>query len=101
MAIVGCQAASYASSSSYSSSGYGSSNYGTKSAPKYMRSEYGSRNNNYENKGNIAASIQSRHSVQYYDVPSTGQAKPTSIEVGANAIPLNILFRSASSSLKV
>lgn len=49
----------------------------------------------------IPAAIQSHHSVQYYDVPSTGYIQPTTIEVGANSVPLNILFRSASSHLNV
>ena len=49
----------------------------------------------------VPASIQSYHRVQYYEVPSTGYPRPTSIEVGANIIPLNLLFRSASSYLNV
>ena len=49
----------------------------------------------------IPAAIQSRHNVQYYDVPSTGMVKPTSIEIGASHIPINFLFRSASSQLNV
>ena len=51
--------------------------------------------------GVIPAAIQSRHNIQYYDVPNSGYIQPTTIEVGANQIPLNILFRSASSSLNV
>lgn len=51
--------------------------------------------------GVIPAAILSRHNVQYYDVPSTGYIQPTTIEVGANHIPLNLLFRSASSNLNV
>ena len=71
-----------------------------------MKSSYGSSSggygkSNYGNSGPISASIRSRHNVQYYDVPSSGYAKPTSIEVKANAAPLNILFRSASSYLNV
>ncbi|KAJ6219560.1 hypothetical protein RDWZM_005372 [Blomia tropicalis] len=49
----------------------------------------------------VPASIQSRHSIKYYDVPSSGYVQPTSIEVGASSIPLNIIFRSASSNLNV
>lgn len=51
--------------------------------------------------GVIPAAIQSRHNVQYYDVPSSGYAKPVTVEVGANSVPLNVLFRSASSALNV
>lgn len=49
----------------------------------------------------IPASVQSRHNVQYMDVPSTGMVKPTSIEIGASHVPINFLFRSASSHLNV
>lgn len=46
-------------------------------------------------------SIQSYHNVKYYSVPSSGYAKPVSIEIGASHIPVNFLFRSASSNLNV
>lgn len=49
----------------------------------------------------IPAAIQSRHNVQFFDVPSTGSVNPTTIEVGANSVPLQILFRSASSNLNI
>ncbi|KAH9406740.1 hypothetical protein TYRP_012999 [Tyrophagus putrescentiae] len=50
----------------------------------------------------IPAAIQSKHQVSYYEVPSTNEpAKPTTIEVGASSVPLNILFRSASSNLNI
>ncbi len=39
--------------------------------------------------------------MEYKEYPSTGYINPTSIEVGASHIPLNILFRSASSNLNV
>ena len=51
--------------------------------------------------GVVPAAIHSRHSVQYYDVPSSGYVQPTTVEVGASSVPLNILFRSASSNLNV
>ncbi|KAH9493677.1 hypothetical protein DERF_014415 [Dermatophagoides farinae] len=51
--------------------------------------------------GVIQAAIQSRHNVQFYDVPSSGMINPTTIEVGAQAIPVNMIFRSASSNLNV
>ena len=49
----------------------------------------------------IPAAIQSHHNIHYYDVPSTGHVHPTTVEVGASSVPLNILFRSASSNLNV
>ncbi|KAH9393290.1 hypothetical protein TYRP_021980 [Tyrophagus putrescentiae] len=49
----------------------------------------------------IPAAIQSRHQIEFRDVPSTGEVSPTTIEVGAGQIPLNILFRSASSNLNI
>ncbi|KAF7489881.1 hypothetical protein SSS_09112 [Sarcoptes scabiei] len=49
----------------------------------------------------IPASIQSKHHIEYIDVPSSGEIKPTTIEVGANSIPLKIIFRSASSLLNI
>ncbi|UXI16327.1 major abundant protein BTP1 [Sarcoptes scabiei] len=51
--------------------------------------------------GVIPAAIQTRQSVQFVDVPSTGFVQPTTIEVGANAVPVNMIFRSASSNLNV
>lgn len=51
--------------------------------------------------GIIPAAIQSRQSVQFIDVPSSGFIQPTTIEVGANSIPVNMIFRSASSALNV
>ena len=49
----------------------------------------------------VSAAIQTRHQVEFRDVPSTGSVEPTTIEVGAGQIPLNILFRSASSNLNI
>lgn len=49
----------------------------------------------------IPIAIKSNHKVDYYDVPSTGYVQPTTIEVGASHIPLNMIFRSASSNLNV
>lgn len=51
--------------------------------------------------GVIPAAIQTRHNIEFREVPSTGSIQPATIEVGASSIPLNILFRSASSSLNV
>ncbi|OTF73050.1 hypothetical protein BLA29_008884, partial [Euroglyphus maynei] len=49
----------------------------------------------------VAAAVQSRHHVQYYDVPTTGHVQPITIDVGANVVPVNMIFRSASSHLNV
>jgi len=49
----------------------------------------------------VQAAIQTRHNVEFRDVPSSGSVAPTIIEVGASSIPMTILFRSASSSLNV
>ena len=51
--------------------------------------------------GAIPAAIRSHHSVRYYEVPSSGYARPTNVVVDANTVPMNILFRSASSALNV
>lgn len=51
--------------------------------------------------GVVPAAIQTRHNIEFRDVPSTGSIQPSTIEVGASSIPLNILFRSASSNLNV
>ncbi len=56
---------------------------------------------NFKIKIPFLAAIQSRHRVEFRDVPSTGETSPTTIEVGAGQIPLNILFRSASSNLNI
>ncbi|KAH9392060.1 hypothetical protein TYRP_022333 [Tyrophagus putrescentiae] len=49
----------------------------------------------------IPAAIQTRHQIEFKDVPSSGNLIPTTIEVGAGQIPLMILFRSASSNLNI
>ena len=49
----------------------------------------------------VQAAIQTKHDIQFRDVPSTGSVAPTTIDVGASSVPLNILFRSASSNLNV
>nr|XP_027202672.1 calphotin-like isoform X2 [Dermatophagoides pteronyssinus] len=49
----------------------------------------------------VSAAIQSRHNIQYYDVPTSRQITPISIDIGANVIPVSMVFRSASSQLSV
>ncbi|XP_027202416.2 uncharacterized protein LOC113796355 [Dermatophagoides pteronyssinus] len=49
----------------------------------------------------VQAAVISNHRVEFRDVPSSGGAAPTTIEVGANAVPVNLLFRSASSNLNI
>ena len=49
----------------------------------------------------VQAAIQTKHQIEFRDVPSSGFVEPTTIEVGASSIPLNILFRSASSNLNI
>lgn len=73
----------YSSGGGYGSGGGGGGSYGGYSG------------------GAIPAAIQTRHNIEYKEVPNTGSIQPATIEVGANAIPLNILFRSASSLLNV
>lgn len=51
--------------------------------------------------GPIQGAIQSRQSVQVYDVPSSGPVAPINIDIGANTIPVNMMFRSRSSALNV
>lgn len=47
------------------------------------------------------ASIQSKHRVSHYDVPSSGHVSPTTVDVPANVLPVNFIFRSASSLINV
>lgn len=95
--VIGCRAGGgygYGSGSGMSSrkSSSSSSSYGGSSSPSYTKSSGGP----------IVVSVQSKHNVQYYDVPSTGNyAAPTDIEVSASAAPINLLFRSASSYINV
>ena len=49
----------------------------------------------------IQAAVQSKHEIQFRDYPTTGNIVPTIVEVGAISVPLHILFKSASSSLKI
>lgn len=49
----------------------------------------------------IPAAIHTVHNIEFRDVPSTGSFNPATIEVGAQSIPLMILFRSSSSTLNI
>lgn len=49
----------------------------------------------------VPAAIQSAHSIATYDVPSTGLVQPVTIDVPASVLPVNMVFRSASSALNV
>lgn len=49
----------------------------------------------------IPIAIQTRHNIEYRKVPSTGSIQTATVEVGANSIPINVIFRSASSLLNV
>ena len=49
----------------------------------------------------VPAAVISHHNVQHYDVPSTGYIHPTTIDVPANYLPVNFIFRSASSHINV
>lgn len=49
----------------------------------------------------MLAAIQSRHEIQFRDVPTTSDIKPATVEVGAGQLPLTILFKSASSNLNI
>ncbi|KAH9413177.1 hypothetical protein DERP_006863 [Dermatophagoides pteronyssinus] len=52
--------------------------------------------------GPITAAVQTKHSVQYIDVPNNSPPiMPQTILVEANRIPLNIFFQSRSSNLNV
>ncbi|KAH7644220.1 dfp2-like protein 12 [Dermatophagoides farinae] len=51
--------------------------------------------------GIIPIAIQTKHNIEYKDVPSSGSIQTATVEVGARSIPINIIFRSASSSLNV
>ena len=49
----------------------------------------------------VPAAMISNHHVKHYDVPSSGYIHPTSIDVPPNYIPVNFVFRSASSQVNV
>lgn len=110
----------YSSSSAALSSGLGSSSYGSGlsgpsaglgslSGRRLSSSGLGglgsslSGNNFASNAGpvQVQAAIQTRHQVQYLDVPIVSDINPTTIEVGASPLPVTILFRSSSSRLNV
>lgn len=95
--------ATFITFSSTASVNYGNSNrvgmnsYGSMT----MSNSYGSGSSKQSEGQVIPAAIQTRHEIQFRDVPSMGTVNPTTIEVGANTIPLNIVFRSASSNLNI
>ena len=49
----------------------------------------------------IPAAIQTIHNIEFRDVPVTRDIKTTTIEVAPTLIPLNIIFKSSSSTLNV
>ena len=49
----------------------------------------------------VPAAVLSNHIVKHYDVPSSGSIMPTTIDVPANVLPVNFVFRSASSAINV
>ena len=49
----------------------------------------------------VPAAVISHHDIKHYDVPSTGHIYPTTIDVPANVLPVNFIFRSASSMINV
>ena len=51
----------------------------------------------------VQAAVISKHQVSYIDVPSTPaqELKPTTIEVKANPVPINIILKSSSSKLNI
>ena len=49
----------------------------------------------------VPAAIISQHNVKHYDVPSTSYIKPTDILVPPNVLPVNFIFGSASSMIKI
>ncbi|KAH7644000.1 dfp2-like protein 11 [Dermatophagoides farinae] len=76
-----------------------SSLYGTKGSAGGIGSNYQQQQ---QSQGPVSAAIQSKHSVQYIDVPyESTPIAPQTILVEANRIPLNIFFQSRSSNLNV
>ncbi|OTF81866.1 DFP2-like protein, partial [Euroglyphus maynei] len=49
----------------------------------------------------VPAAVISNHQIRQFDVPSSGFINPTTIDVPANFIPVNFIFRSASSMVNV
>ena len=83
----------YALSGGYGGGAYGGGAYG---GGAYGGGGYGSYGGHAVN-----LAVKSHHNVQYYDVPSHGYVHPVNIEVGAQAIPVNMIFHSQSSHLNV
>lgn len=100
--MVAVSAGGYGGGSSYGSGGlsgsYGGGNQGYSSGSQ----GYGQSAGGYGGGGVVSAAVQSRRSVQYYDVPSSQQAAaPLAIEVNSQASPLTFLFKSQSSPIQI
>ena len=82
--IFTANAASYGMQSSGSRSGYGSGR--TSSGLNGM--SYSSGANGYGGNSGagqvIQAAVQTRHQIEFYDVPSTGSVNPITVEVSSN-----------------
>src|SRR6218665_2828342 len=55
----------------------------------------------YGHGAHVPAAVISHHNIKHYDVPSSGHIYPTTIDVPANVLPINFVFRSASSLVNV
>ncbi|XP_017487061.1 PREDICTED: pupal cuticle protein 36a-like [Rhagoletis zephyria] len=92
-------------SSGYGGGGSGMSSRGMSAGGGYGGGSGGGGMSGYGMGGGggqvVQAAVQSKHQIEYRDVPSSQETVPTTIEVGANSVPLNILFRSASSNLNI
>ena len=49
----------------------------------------------------VPAAVQSHQTIKYYEVPSYVHIQPTTIDVPANVLPVQFIFRSSSSHINV
>ncbi|KAJ6218967.1 hypothetical protein RDWZM_004779 [Blomia tropicalis] len=98
-----CMVSAYGGSGGYGRSSGSSSGGGYGNGGSIGRLMSGGRSRGMGSTGGqvVQAAIQTKHQIEFRDVPSSGFVEPTTIEVGASSIPLNILFRSASSNLNI
>lgn len=79
--------------------------YPNNRASKLMSNEIGGRYGKVFSSANsanhIPMAVQTQHKIEYKEVPSSGTIETATVEVGAKSIPINVIFRSASSSLNV
>ena len=91
----------YATASGYGGYGGGFGGFGLGGGLGFGGGLGGGYGGGYGHGAVVPAAVISHHNIKHFDVPSSGHIYPTTIDVPANVLPVNFVFRSASSLVNV